>query len=78
MEEVAFGQDLKVVKEEALWGSGEECFKQREQQVQMAWGRSRPQVLEAQQGERQGGLRRGRQWGAERVVPDCAGPCGPQ
>lgn len=33
MEEVAFGQDLKVVREEAVWRCGEECFQQREWQV---------------------------------------------
>lgn len=53
MEEVAFGQDLKAVREEAVWRSGEECCKQRERQVQRPWGRSRPHMLEAQQGERQ-------------------------
>lgn len=41
MEGVALGQDLKVVREEAVWRSGEECFKQRERHVQRPWGRSR-------------------------------------
>lgn len=40
-EGVALGQDLKMAREEAVWQSGEECFKQRERHVQRPWGRSR-------------------------------------
>lgn len=29
---------MKVVREEAVWTSGEECFEQREQQVQRPGG----------------------------------------